>query len=122
MTRKEYFEVIESMRNQCSMLHISETRVRLDLADWIEQVCYLCKLAEDANKIIDVDRQSMLISIDNWFELRGLYHDLNDVMYGLSLVVCNMEEGRLPSEISGWDEEKEELCYDVMERSKQSVC
>ena len=121
MTRKEYFEVIESMRNQCSMLHISETRVRLDLADWIEQVCYLCKLAEDANKIIDVDRQSMLISIDNWFELRGLYHDLNDVMYGLSLVVCNMEEGRLPSEISGWDEEKEELCYDVMEDAFDST-
>ena len=103
------------MHRYCSMLHISETRERLDLADWIEQVRYLCKLAEEANKIIDVDRQSLQMSLNDWFALRRLCNDLNDVRYDLSWVVGDMAEGRLPAEIPEWDEEENEVCYDVME-------
>lgn len=113
MTREEYFDVVGSMHRYCSMLHISETRERLDLADWYEQVYYLCKLAEETNKIIDIDRQSLQMSIEHWFELRRLCNDLDDVLYDLSWVVGDMEEGQLPGSVceevdDDWYESKED--------------
>ena len=99
MTREEYFDVIGVMQQCCSMLHISETRKRLDLADWVEQMYYLCILAEEANKIIDVDRQSMQMSIEHWYALSRLNSDLNEVTYDLFCVIPEMAEGMLPGDI-----------------------
>ena len=106
MTREEYFDVIGVMQQCCSMLHISETRKRLDLADWVEQMYYLCILAEEANKIIDVDRRSMQMSIEHWYELSRLNSDLNEVTYDLYCVIPEMAEGMLPGDIiEKYDEE-----------------
>ena len=106
MTREEYFDVIGVMQQCCSMLHISETRKRLDLADWVEQMYYLCILAEEANKIIDVDRQSMQMSIEHWYALSRLNSDLNEVTYDLYCVIPEMAEGMLPGDIiEKYDEE-----------------
>lgn len=113
MTREEYFDVIGVMQQCCSMLHISETRKRLDLADWVEQMYYLCILAEEANKIIDVDRQSMQMSIEHWYALSRLNSDLNEVTYDLFCVIPEMAEGMLPGDIieeydeDEWYESKE---------------
>ena len=107
MTREEYFDVIGVMQQCCSMLHISETRKRLDLADWVEQMYYLCILAEEANKIIDVDRRSMQMSIEHWYELSRLNSDLNEVTYDLFCVIPEMAEGMLPGDIiEEYDEEE----------------
>ena len=106
MTREEYFDVIGVMQQCCSILHISETRKRLDLADWVEQMYYLCILAEEANKIIDVDRRSMQMSIEHWYELSRLNSDLNEVTYDLYCVIPEMAEGMLPGDIiEKYDEE-----------------
>ena len=110
MTLEEYFDVIGLMQVDCSMMHLSETRTRLDLADWVEQVYHLCRMAENANKIIADGNQSMHLSIDEMFVLRSLSENLNDILFELSLILPDMKDGKLPGQESDWDEDEIMWC------------
>ena len=102
MTQEEYFEVIDLMHRYCSMLDISKTKKSLDLADWVGQTFNLCNLAVESNQIIDVDRQSMQMSLYDMFKLRSLSDKLNGMLSELSDVVPRMKNGTLPIREVKW--------------------
>ena len=102
MTQEEYFEVIDLMHRYCSMLDISKTKKSLDLADWVRQTFNLCNLAVESNQIIDVDRQSMQMSLYDMFKLRSLSDKLNDMLSELSDVIPRMKNGTLPIREVKW--------------------
>ena len=102
MTQEEYFEVIDLMHRYCSMLDISKTKKSLDLADWVGQTYNLCNLAVESNQIIDVDRQSMQMSLYDMFKLRSLSDKLNDMLSELSDVIPGMKNGTLPIREVKW--------------------
>ena len=102
MTQEEYFEVIDLMHRYCSMLDISKTKKSLDLADWVGQTFNLCNLAVESNQIIDVDRQSMQMSLYDMFKLRSLSDKLNDMLSELSDVIPRMKNGTLPIREVKW--------------------
>ena len=102
MTQEEYFEVIDLMHRYCSMLDISKTKKSLDLADWVRQTFNLCNLAVESNQIIDVDRQSMQMSLYDMFKLRSLSDKLNDMLSELSDVIPGMKNGTLPIREVKW--------------------
>ena len=102
MTQEEYFEVIDLMHRYCSMLDISKTKKSLDLADWVRQTFNLCNLAVESNQIIDVDRQSMQMSLYDMFKLRSLSDKLNGMLSELSDVIPRMKNGTLPIREVKW--------------------
>ncbi len=102
MTQEEYFEVIDLMHRYCSMLDISKTKKSLDLADWVGQTFNLCNLAVESNQIIDVDRQSMQMSLYDMFKLRSLSDKLNGMLSELSDVIPRMKNGTLPIREVKW--------------------
>lgn len=102
MTQEEYFEVIDLMHRYCSMLDISKTKKSLDLADWLGQTFNLCNLAVESNQIIDVDRQSMQMSLYDMFKLRSLSDKLNGMLSELSGVIPRMKNGTLPIREVKW--------------------
>lgn len=102
MTQEEYFEVIDLMHRYCSMLDISKTKKSLDLADWVGQTFNLCNLAVESNQIIDVDRQSMQMSLYDMFKLRSLSDKLNGMLSELSGVIPRMKNGTLPIREVKW--------------------
>ena len=78
MTREEYFDVIDLMRRYYSMLDIYKTKKSLDLADWVKQTFYLCNMAVKVKNVIDVDWQSMEMSLSDMFKLHRFSKKLND--------------------------------------------
>jgi hypothetical protein len=84
------------------MLDISKTKKSLDLADWVGQTFNLCNLAVESNQIIDVDRQSMQMSLYDMFKLRSLSDKLNDMLSELSDVIPGMKNGTLPIREVKW--------------------
>lgn len=102
MTQEEYFEEIDLMHRYCSMLDISKTKKSLDLADWVGQTFNLCNLAVESNQIIDVDRQSMQMSLYDMFKLRSLSDKLNGMLSELSDVIPRMKNGTLPIREVKW--------------------
>lgn len=102
MTQEEYFEVIDLMHRYCSMLDISKTKKSLDLADWVRQTFNICNLAVESNQIIDVDRQSMQMSLYDMFKLRSLSDKLNGMLSELSDVIPRMKNGTLPIREVKW--------------------
>ena len=112
MTREEYFDVIDLMRRDYSMLDIYKTKKSLDLADWVKQIFYLCNMAVKVKNVIDVDWQSMEMSLFDMFKLHRFSKKLNDdILSELSDVIPGMKDCMLPVREVKWhygDEDDED--------------
>lgn len=116
MTREEYFDVIDLMRRYYSMLDIYKTKKSLDLADWVKQTFYLCNMAVKVKNVIDVDWQSMEMSLSDMFKLHRFSKKLNDdILSELSDVIPGMKDYTLPVREVKWhygDEDDEDYDED----------
>lgn len=65
MTHKGYSEAIEGMISEFSSLHLLESRIHLDLADWVEQIYSLAKMTDYAKCIIEGSNLSINKSLSD---------------------------------------------------------